>query len=93
LTLFPDQGDEGIISCRLERIPLSIANPFYALSYCWGMSGETGQVIVNGRHVTVRKNLWNLLWNLQKFHGTAIRVWVVSVYQVSVPSLCYTVVA
>lgn len=59
------QDADKTITCSLETIPLREANPFHALSYVWGEAEPTAPILLNGRVVPVRRNLWNFLFALR----------------------------
>jgi hypothetical protein len=70
----PNDTASRIVTCTVEQIPLDQANPFYALSYVWGDPGDTDLIILEGKHVLVRRNLWNFLQQLcSRF--SRLRVW------------------
>ena len=78
-------GSEAVVTCTLETVALRHANPFYALSYVWGLSTPAGPISVNGQTIHVRRNLWLFLLTLQKrfcrkarngsFDRGSVRVW------------------
>ena len=51
----------AIIECSLERVRVTQANPFYALSYVWGPETPLLPISLDGQIVQVRKNLWVFL--------------------------------
>ncbi|PPJ56795.1 hypothetical protein CBER1_05972 [Cercospora berteroae] len=73
------QDADKTITCSLETIPLREANPFHALSYVWGEAEPTAPILLNGRVVPVRKNLWNFLLALRSRFcqgpTDTIRIW------------------
>ena len=75
------ESDEEVIFCSLQRVPLSDANPFYALSYVWGDAMKTASIVIDGQVVHVRHNLYLFLRTLRKHFcspqstGTELRVW------------------
>ena len=68
-------ADEDPINCTIESTLLSQAQPFSALSYCWGLEADLAEIVLNGETVTIRRNLWQFLMSLRHLKGT-ICVWV-----------------
>lgn len=52
--------NDGRIECRLSTAALSTAN-YVVLSYRWGSSGATREILLNGHPFHVRQNLWDFL--------------------------------
>ena len=68
-------ADDAPISCTIETLPLAQAQPFNALSYCWGSAGDVAEITLNGELINIRKNLSQFLLSLRNLNGT-IRIWV-----------------
>ena len=68
-------ADDIPISCAIDTLPLAQAQPFYALSYCWGSPGDVAEITLNGELINIRKNLLKFLRSLRHLNGT-IRIWV-----------------
>ena len=74
LTLHKDRDDAPIV-CSIEQGPLASVKPFSALSYCWGVAGDTKDIVVEGIPVLIRANLWYFLHSLRATNGQ-MRIWV-----------------
>ncbi|KAH7408666.1 heterokaryon incompatibility protein-domain-containing protein, partial [Phaeosphaeria sp. MPI-PUGE-AT-0046c] len=63
LELIPPPLSEGscVISCRLQSISLDSPPAYRAVSYMWGDPSVTQLILVNGKPVMIRSNLWNFL--------------------------------
>jgi hypothetical protein len=61
----PSTGPEGMIHCNLVTVNLEESPQFEALSYEWGPALPNVQIMMNGRSVSVRENLWWALRHLQ----------------------------
>ncbi|KPI38073.1 uncharacterized protein AB675_1018 [Cyphellophora attinorum] len=59
--LFRTLSVDGFIQCRLETLELSKATNLRALSYAWGPEQPKRQIIVDGKLLTVRENLYDFL--------------------------------
>ena len=68
-------ADRDPISCTIENTLLSQAQPFTALSYCWGSEADFVEIVLNGETVNIRRNLWRFLHSLRHLKGT-ICIWV-----------------
>ena len=67
LELLPGMGDQKI-QCRLKLAKL-VEKPLYsAVSYNWGEPPARRSIMLNGRKITVRKNLFLLLRELRHQH-------------------------
>lgn len=64
LEVLPGKGTS--IPIRMRTWPLEECPAFIALSYTWGGLSTDCQVAINHRHVTVRKNLWRFLSQVQQ---------------------------
>lgn len=65
LKLLPDRESDAPLACQLVQAKLS-ENPLYAaVSYTWDNSGPLDSVLVNGRVLSVRKNVADLLRRLR----------------------------
>ncbi|OAK97272.1 hypothetical protein IQ06DRAFT_296450 [Phaeosphaeriaceae sp. SRC1lsM3a] len=67
LELLPTSYSEGadIISCRLRVIPLNSPPTYRAISYMWGDPSVTQPILVDGKSIAVRSNLWSFLGQMQ----------------------------
>ena len=70
-----DGTDDAPITCTIETTLLIEAQPFTALSYCWGSAEDLTEIILNGETITIRENLWHFLEALRRLK-TPIRIWV-----------------
>jgi hypothetical protein len=61
----PSTGPEGMIHCNLVTVNLEDGPHFEALSYEWGPAMPNVQIMMNGRSISVRENLWWALRHLQ----------------------------
>lgn len=66
LTLHPLTSPEDQIRCTLAEVSLDRKPRYEALSYAWGLPKDERQILVNGRIVTVRENLYQALVHLRK---------------------------
>ena len=53
--------DEGLISCEVNHFKLDAAPEYVALSYDWGPNDLTRQILLDGRRIDVRENMWDVL--------------------------------
>lgn len=62
LDLLPETGD-SIICCELKQDNLSSDSlePYYAVSYTWGVPEPLCKIKVNGKELSIRKNLFDML--------------------------------
>jgi hypothetical protein len=67
LSVYDDPATSGPIECTMEIFDLDKAPPFTALSYTWGPAAPSNQMLVDGKPVTVRENLFQFL---QEFRTT-----------------------
>lgn len=65
LFLYPKDKNMGIIQGALVAVPLSKRKPYTALSYTWGNTTLSCQMIINGRLYNITKNLAIALEHLQ----------------------------
>src|SRR3954469_26035517 len=71
LQIYPGNIEDEEISCELRTIErLETAPPFQALSYVWGDSADTEEIIVNGIEVQVTRNLAHALRRLRPLPTT-----------------------
>lgn len=75
----PQSTAQDYISCSLETVELEHANPFYALSYVWGLPIHTAFVDLDGSRIPIPRNLHRFLIALRdRFctqDGDKIRLW------------------
>lgn len=60
-------SDSGVVVARMVNAVLSETPFYHALSYMWGPADETHTIILNGRPIKIRKNLFHFLttWSKQ----------------------------
>lgn len=75
LVVEADPKSQSIV-CSLVPVPLSQANPFYALSYVWGNTDDMRSIILDQQIISTRKNLYEFLHSLTTTFSGPIRVWV-----------------
>jgi hypothetical protein len=63
--LAADAGSDDTVQCTLEHVPLGNPPPYVALSYCWGSTANTAEIIVSGRRVNVTVSLETALRRLR----------------------------
>jgi hypothetical protein len=56
--------DEDTMQIHFQAYPISAAPKAIALSYEWGPPGDTKEIIIDDRLLSVRQNLWNALKSL-----------------------------
>ena len=66
---------EDPINCTIEHTLLSQAQPFTALSYCWGPAADLAEITLNGEIIIIRENLWHFIESLRHLKAP-IRIWV-----------------
>jgi hypothetical protein len=72
LNLLPSETD-GTIRCETQNDNLSTPEPYHALSYMWGPPEPTVVIKVNGKHFTIRENLYLILRPFSKLTRRASR--------------------
>ena len=72
LTLHPSTNSEDRIRCTLNEVSLDDKPEYEALSYAWGLPEDVKEILVNGRIVTVRVNLYQALVHLRKDKDRAL---------------------
>jgi hypothetical protein len=72
-----DESPEGspMIQCELHVVPIDAEELYTAVSYVWGGSEQTHEVILDGRPFGVAKNLYELLTELARRRYSAY-LWV-----------------
>jgi hypothetical protein len=55
---------------RVAQLPL-----FYALSYVWGESSKSQEILIDGKSIPITQNLYDGLRAMQKNAMSAVRVW------------------
>lgn len=79
LNLQPRQGDnDKTIICSLHLTDLDEDCQYEALPYEWGIPTDNSYfVVVGGRNVQIRENLWHALWHLRDDKEGKVKVlWV-----------------
>ena len=66
--------EEEPLTCFLEPILLDDNVRYTALSYCWGKANDRADITVNGRHISVTRNLENALRRMRNADQNMI-VW------------------
>ena len=83
LELLPESTEEGLISCKLKCVELS--NTHTAVSYTWGPENPQYTILVNGKLIKIRQNLYQFLDIARKrHHSTPLWVDAVCINQHSV---------
>ena len=64
------------LAARLRTIDLTDEPEYEAISYTWGTRTATeNYLMLSGRKIAIRTNLWNCLWRLRRSTGTRI-LWI-----------------
>ena len=63
--LKPGRNPQDVIECTLIKESLANDIKFEALSYEWGTDCDNRKIIIDGREVSVRRNLWDALRHLR----------------------------
>ena len=63
----------SVIRCELTHHPLR--NDHVCLSYAWGDEHDPKTILVNGKNLTIRRNLYNFLYHARK-HRVRYWLWV-----------------
>lgn len=76
-------GGQNMVTCSLETVNLADANPFFCLSYVWGLAVEADTILLNNQPLSIPKSLYCFLRELQarfcqSIHSK-IRLWVDSI--------------
>jgi hypothetical protein len=66
LKLHKSEDESAIVSCSLETVSLTNPVPYTALSYCWGESDVTCEILIDDVSVQVTTNLEAALHRLRK---------------------------
>jgi hypothetical protein len=56
---------DSLIACKLQVVSMEKSPIYTALSYTWGDPTQTRAILLNGRPITVRQNLWDFLSELR----------------------------
>jgi hypothetical protein len=70
---FRDTDTEPVIECSMKKISLNENPQYVALSYVWGSTAVTEDIVVNGSFLPVTINLARALWQLE---GLSDLLWV-----------------
>lgn len=62
-----DDNDNGNVSCKLHTVTLDSSSHFAALSYVWGDWNAMTEITVNGRSISITKNLAGALKHARKY--------------------------
>ncbi len=54
----------GLVDCMLREISLS--GNYICISYLWGTEADSHAILINGKLLMVRRNLWALLCQVRK---------------------------
>lgn len=65
LRIDPGSGDQPI-SCLLTESTFPPTEPFHAMSYFWGDPGGEIPISCQGQTLSVRRNLYSILWQLRQ---------------------------
>jgi hypothetical protein len=66
LLLYP-RHPRGPVKCALFQTPLLTAPSYEAISYCWGLGGQSGVILVNGKTASVTPNALQVLKNYSSY--------------------------
>ena len=69
--ILPPTDADFTIRCRLRAIPLHRCS-FIAISYVWGDSSTTKDIIINGERKPVTTNLFSCLYNIRSAISTSV---------------------
>jgi hypothetical protein len=64
------------LSFEVVHVPLSSTPSYAALSYTWGLPGDTDYIFLNGHPFSIRKNLYDALRQLQDSKWVDKYLWV-----------------
>lgn len=70
----PDCSSDGHIQCRV--IHTTIDDKYTCLSYVWGPPEPSKLILVNGKWIIVRQNLFDFLDTIRTIRGRASRFWI-----------------
>jgi hypothetical protein len=74
LLILPETSPEGYIQCILQQADIN--DTFYScLSYVWGPPDEGNVIVLNGKHHTVRRNLFDFL-QVARIRHTNKQLWI-----------------
>jgi len=60
--ILPDLSEDGLLQCRVQTVVLDQhAVDFFCVSYTWGNLVQDQQIRINGRKLSVHRNLYNFL--------------------------------
>lgn len=62
------------VHCKFHILPLASKPRYTAVSYMWGLDNTTSDIVLNGRVLTVRNNLFDLLLRLSETAQTLLWV-------------------
>jgi hypothetical protein len=73
LNVKPDLSPDGLIQCTLARS--TITTSYICLSYVWGKATPCYKILVNGKAMSVRQNLFDFLCEMRT-KGVPRRLWI-----------------
>ncbi|KAH7374270.1 heterokaryon incompatibility protein-domain-containing protein [Pyrenochaeta sp. MPI-SDFR-AT-0127] len=71
LRILPDLSDTGLIECQIWHDTVDAT--YDCLSYVWGSEQNTQDILVNGKTLSIRKNLWDFLGTARTKYATPPR--------------------
>lgn len=72
--ILPELSHDGLIQCELWHT--SVEDKHDCLSYVWGPKGDEQEILVNGKSLQVRKNLWTFLNKIRPKYALSQRaIW------------------
>ncbi|KAH6675019.1 hypothetical protein B0J14DRAFT_456066, partial [Halenospora varia] len=76
LRLKPDANNTAPLHCTIFHTTLSQAPPYKALSYTWGCSSGSREILIVSEVVTVRPNLMHALQRLRPQSREDLGLWI-----------------
>jgi hypothetical protein len=73
LILHPGSGRQGL-RCSLESASLDSDPSYEAISYCWGSSDKTHNILCHGHRMAITKSLYEALWQF-RYPDRPRRLW------------------
>ncbi|EUC47970.1 hypothetical protein COCMIDRAFT_45411, partial [Bipolaris oryzae ATCC 44560] len=72
--ILPELSYNGLIQCELWHT--NVEDEYDCLSYVWGPEGDEQEILVNGKSLQVRKNLWTFLNTIRPKYAISQRaIW------------------
>lgn len=75
VSIEPNQGADGLLSCQLKTTAFAKRPKYEALSYRWGDEANKKPILVNGVQMQVTENLFAALEYLRKV-GRGLSIWI-----------------